>query len=530
MSNRRLSHLVIVALFVCIVSGAAQSTTPAVLSQLKTRAERTDYRETSRYDDVVSFLNTVAENSGLVHMTTMGYTSEGRALPLAIVGRVSDFRPETVKASGKLRIYIQANVHAGEVEGKESALALVRDIALGRYNAWLDSIVLLIGPDFNADGNEKVSLTSRGPQNGPIGGSGTRANAQNLNINRDYMKLDTPEARSMVRLLNDYDPQIMMDLHTTDGSRHAYHLTYETPNNPAVDPGIHQLSIEWMASVQSTIKSKYGWDFHAYGNVSGREPERVWSTVEDLPRYSHNYWGLRNRFGILSETYSYLTFKDRVATDTRFLEEVLSYASATAAKIKKAIEDAENRPFIRQQVSLRSKLKRSDQMVEILMGETEDEINPYTGRTMLRRLDVHKPEKMWEEAAFEATDSERVPSTYYLPAPLTVAVERLQAHGVKVERLAQPTALLQLEEFQIGTNTATAQAFENHKERSVTGKYAPVERSLPAGTYRVQMNQPLARLAFYLLEPRSNDGLMTWNFLDDVIKDGKVYPILRTRD
>jgi hypothetical protein len=530
MPSQRLLFIVVSSLVASVVLGAAQSRNQTVLSQLKTRAERTDFRETSRYDDVLSFLHAVAQNSELVHLTDMGYTSEGRALPLAVVGRVLDFRPETVKASGKLRIYIQANVHAGEVEGKESSQALIREIALGRYNAWLDSMVLLIGPDFNADGNERVSLTNRGPQHGPIGGMGTRANAQGLNINRDYMKLDTPEGRSMVKLLNDYDPQIMMDLHTTDGSRHAYHLTYETPNNPAVEPSINQLSLEWMGSVKSVIKSKFGWDFHAYGNVSGREPERVWSTVEDLPRYSHNYWGIRNRFGILSETYSYLTFKDRVETDNRFLEAVLNYAGANAAKIKKAIEDADKRNLIGQQLSLRSKLKRSEQMVEIVMGDTEDEVNPYTGRVMLRRLDVRKPEKMWEEPAFESTDSERVPTTYYIPANLTVAIERLQAHGIKMDRLSQPLASLELEEFQIDTNTATAQAFENHKERTVTGKYAPVERSLSAGTYRVQMNQPLARLAFYLIEPRSNDGLMTWNFLDDAIKDGKIYPILRSRN
>jgi Zinc carboxypeptidase len=530
MWTRRIALFLTIAFLVFLVPGPAQVRTQAALSQLKTRAERSNFEETSRYDDVMSFLNTVSQNSELVHMTTMGYTQEGRALPLAIVGRVSDARPETIKASGKLRIYIQANVHSGEVEGKEAAQALVRDIALGRYNSWLESMVLLVGPDYNADGNEKISLTNRGQQNGPVGGMGTRANAQGLNINRDYMKLETPEARSMARLLNDYDPHIMMDLHTTDGSRHAYYLTYETPNNPAVEPSIDQMSQEWMASVTRTIQSKYGWNIHAYGNVGGRQPDRVWITVEDLPRYSHNYWGLRNRFGILSETYSYLTFKDRIMTDTRFLEEVLNYANANAAKIKKATEDADKRSIIGQHISLRSKLKRSDQMVEILMGDTENEVNPYSGRNMLRRIDVVTPEKMWAESSFESTDQERVPSAYYIPGNLTAAIERLQAHGIRMERLSQPTAALQLEEFQIATNDATPQAFENHRERTVTGTYMPVEQAMPDGTYRVSMNQPLARLAFYLLEPRSNDGLMTWNFLDDAIKDGKVAPILRTRD
>ena len=123
-----------------------------------------------------------------------------------------------------------------------------------------------------------------------------------------------------------------------------------------------------MASVTRNIKSKYGWYFHPYGNVGGREPYHVWSTVEDLSRYSHNYWGLRNRIGILSETYSYLTFRDRFITDNRFLEEILNYAGENAARIKKVTEDADKRSVVGQRLSLRSKLKRSDQMTEILMG------------------------------------------------------------------------------------------------------------------------------------------------------------------
>jgi hypothetical protein len=197
-------------------------------------------------------------------------------------------------------------------------------------------------PIYNADGNERVSLTNRGPQHGPIAGMGTRPNAQGLNLNRDNMKLETPEARSMVKLLNDYDPHVMIDLHTTNGSHHAYHLTWETPNNPAVNPIIDKFARdEWMPAVARAIQEKDGWAIHSYGNVSGQEPNRVWTTVEDLPRYTHNYWGMRNRFGILSETYSYLTFEDRVRTARRFLEEILSFAHANAARIRKAAAEAD---------------------------------------------------------------------------------------------------------------------------------------------------------------------------------------------
>jgi hypothetical protein len=497
--------------------------------QLKTRAERTNYIETSRYDDVVSFLKTVDADSSLVHTTTFGHSFEGRALPLAVVGKISDARPATVRGSGKLRIYIQANIHAGEVEGKESALALVRDIAMGRHAEWLDSMVLLIAPIYNADGNERVSLTNRGPQHGPIGGMGTRANAQGLNINRDNIKLDTPEARSMARLLNDYDPHVMIDLHTTNGSHHAYHLTWETPNNPAADANIVRIARdEWMPAVAAVIKKKDGWDLHSYGDVSGQTPPRTWTTVEDLPRYTHNYWGLRNRFGILSETYSYLTFEERIATAGRFIEEILNFAHANAPRIRKAVDDADRRSLVGERVSLRSSAKRSEATAEILMGDVGEEVNPYSGQVMLRRLDVRRPEQMWLETGFVSTEWERVPAAYYVPAGLTAVVERLRAHGVRVEQVNR-TMRLALEEFRIDSSQAAPRAFERHQERTVTGRYETVERNLPAGTYRVPMNQPLARLAFYLLEPRSSDGLLTWNFVDDELKDSKVYPITRSR-
>ena len=334
----------------------------------------------------------------------------------------------------------------------------------------------------------------------------------------------------MVKLLNDYDPQVMLDLHTTDGSRHAYHLTWEIPNNPAVDPSINHLAAdEWLPAVSEAIRKKDGWALHSYGDVSGQEPNRVWTTVEDLPRYTHNYWGMRNRFGVLSETYSYLTFQERIATAARFIEEILNFASANAARLRKIAEEADSRSIVGERLSLRSRVKRSSAKAEILMGETTEEFNPFSGERMLRRLDVRKPEQMWLETTFESTESERAPAAYYIPPSLIFVIERLRAHGIRMERLDQPVTM-PLEEFRIATTQVAAQAFEKHQERTVTGKYELTERTLPAGTYRIPMNQPLARLAFYLLEPRSNDGLLTWNFLDDALKTSNTYPIVRSRD
>ena len=133
-----------------------------------------------------------------------------------------------------------------------------------------------------------------------------------------------------------------------------------------------------MAQLTKAIKAKDGWDFHAYGNVSGQTPERVWTTVEDLPRYTHNYWGMRNRFGILSETYSYLPFADRVTTNRRFLEELLGFASrkrGASARRGRGGRQADRSSASNCRCARRP--KRSPQMVEILMGDIEEEVNPY---------------------------------------------------------------------------------------------------------------------------------------------------------
>jgi hypothetical protein len=498
------------------------------LASLPTRAERSEYRETSRYDDVVAFMEAVAKQSPRIHLTTFGYTNEGRALPLAVVG-APDATPQSVMRAGKTRVYLQGNIHAGEVEGKEVLQALLRSLALGEHREWESSMVLLIAPIYNADGNERITLTNRGTQNGPIGGMGQRPNAQGLDLNRDHMKLDSPEARSFVKLMRDYDPHVAVDLHTTDGSFHAYQLTYAPPLNPSTDAAIIDvLRNDWLPLLTKNIKQKDGWDFYYYGNVSGRAPDRTWATFDHRPRFNNNYVGLRNRLALLSEAYSYSTFEQRIRSTRRFVEEVLAYVQANGARLRKIAADADAKSIVGERLAVRADLKKSDHQIDVLMGEVERIRNPYSGQMMNNRLDVSRPERMWEAGTFEGTVSERVPRAYYVPATLTAAIDRLQAHGVTMTATTSETRVSG-EQFTIATSTQEAQPFQNHRERTLTGAWEPAEVTLPAGTFVVPMTQPLARLAFYLIEPRSDDGLVDWNLLDEALRDAKVYPIVREK-
>jgi hypothetical protein len=577
--SRKFAVALIAAAALTVVSGQAQKASP--LATLKTTAEASDFKSTSTYEDVVKFMKAVADAvPTVVHYTTYGMTNENRAMPMAVVGTgLKDISPAAVRATGKLRVHIQGNIHAGEVEGKESAQILLRELAEGKHNDWLQSTIFLITPIFNADGNEKFSLTNRGGQNGPINGMGTRQNAQGLNINRDFMKLETPEARAFVKLWIDYDPHVGYDLHTSDGSTTGYYLTYAPPLNPDTsDTIVGLMKAEWFPFVTKNIKAKHGWDTFYYGNVSGGgrgrggapgapgggggrgaggaaagagaataaappTPEvlgaaaqpgvtRAWATFEHVPRFHNNYVGMRNRFALLSEAYAYATFEDRIKATNYFLEESLTFAHQNAARIKKACADADKESVIGKMEGTRAQMKTGG-TVEILMGEVEDEKNPNNGASMRRRKDVVHPEQMTDMMWFSANKTEEVPTAFYVPAEATKALELLKLHGVVMRQVRQPVG--GVEQFTITGNTArTANPNSidtgTHGLRTLEGTWEPAAGLVtPAGAWEIQLNQPLARLAFYLLAPTSDDGLTAWNFLDDLLKDAKTYPVLRKK-
>jgi hypothetical protein len=562
--------VIVSALAVCVVAGHAQQK-PSI-ADLKTTAESSGFKSTSTYDDVVKFMKVVDEASPVIFYSTYGKTFEGRDMPLAVVGAgLKNASPAAVKASGKLRVHIQGNIHAGEVEGKESAQILLREFAMGQHKDWLQSMVFLITPIFNADGNEKFALNNRQRQNGPINGMGTRPNAQGLNINRDFMKLDTPEAKAFVKLWNDYDPQVGFDLHTSDGSYHGYYLTYSPPLNPDTSTTIVKLMTdEWFPYVSQDMKAKHGWNAFYYGNAAapggrgfgggapgggggGRRgqgapgaapgtgapparpacenvppPEgvtREWRTFDHVARFHNNYVGMRNRFALLSEAYAYATFEDRIKATNYFMEAALDFANKNAARLKKAVADADKEKLVGISLGTTAKFKRGGN-VDILMGEVEPIKNPVNGADMCNRKDVVKAEPMVDMMWFEPATTETVPAAYYIPLTATKAVELLKAHGIQMKEM---TLAGSIEGFGITANNA-GQNFEGHAMRRLEGTWS-VKPDMKPGTkyWEVRMDQPLARLAFDLIEPTSDDGLVAWNFLDQELTDAKMYPILRVK-
>jgi hypothetical protein len=254
--------------------------------------------------------------------------------------------------------------------------------------------------------------------------------------------------------------------------------------------------------------------------------ERGWYTFSHQPRFLINYVGLRNRIGILSEAYSYATFEERIVATLRLVEAVAGYAQRNASRIESALAQADEADLAGAELALRAVHERSPEPAEILIGEVVEERNPYSGEPMRRRLDVRRPERMPEFGTFGPTETERVPAMYVVPADLKDVLDVLTDHGIVWDRLEEARAE-KVERFVIDSSTVAEREYQGHHQRTLFGRYEEVELTIPAGTATVPLSQPLGRLVFALLEPRSDDGLANWNFLDEAIDENSYYPVMR---
>jgi hypothetical protein len=518
--------LTLTGMIVASCSPAQVVAQEADLSFLQTRAEASDYEQTTGYDEAIGFLEVAAAQSSDLHLTHFGYSVEGRKLPLVVWGTESA-HPETLKDDPRLRIFIQANIHAGEVCGKDAMLALIRDLASGRYESWKESVVLVVAPVYNVDGNERVSLYNRPRQNGPVGGMGQRPNAQNLDLNRDHMKLASPEARSLVGMMNAYDPHVLIDLHTTNGTRHGYHLTYSPPLNPNTDPAIDGLlRNELLPDVTSSIRDRKGWEFYYYGNLPFRSGNRGWYTFDHRPRFNNNYVGLRNRVAILSEAYAYAPYKERVLASRAFVEEIVTWSASNASKIRTAITHASEQDLAGTPFGVRAAHKASEAPVDILLGEADMVRNPYSGAAMLSMTEETRIESMTEYGSFAATETVTLPANYVVLPGARGVQDLLDDHGIRYQVTSEASSAFG-ERFAIDSTQVSERPFQGVQERTLFGRYVAGDLDIPVGAVVVPVNQPLGRLAAYLLEARSDDGILNWGKVDRYVEENNAYPVLR---
>jgi hypothetical protein len=481
----------------------------------QTVAEKSDFRATSRHADVVAFCKELADKAPVVRLGEIGTSGEGRSLPLLILADPPVTTPDAAAKSGKLVVLAFANIHAGEVDGKEAALMLARRIATGDDRSLLKELVVLIVPILNADGNEKIDPKNRTEQNGPLMGVGTRANAAGYDLNRDFVKLETPEVRALAATIHRWDPVVVVDLHTTNGSYHRYTLTYDGPRHPAADPDlIAAVRDKWLPEIGTAMEKETGYRSFFYGNFSAGRAD--WESYPAQPRFGVQWLALRNRIGLLSESYSYAPFKDRVFASLAYTRGIFRYVAARPADVRKLLANAD-RP--RDRVALRTKaVSLGERTILGFVEETKD------GRR--RPTTEPKDYKLPFLAGVEGTVYAQRPDAYLVPAAFTGALETLRRHGIAVEEMTAE-AELDLQVYRVEKLTKAERVFQKHNLVTVEVARRNEKQKVPVGTVVVRTDQKLGTLAAYLLEPQAEDGLTAWNFFDTALAEGKDFPVVR---
>jgi hypothetical protein len=401
-------------------------------------------------------------------------------------------------------------------------------------------LIILITPIFNADGNEKISKENRRNQVGPEEGVGVRYNGQNLDLNRDGIKMESPEVQGLARnVLNRWDPAILIDCHTTNGSYHKEPVTYVWPLNPNGDISlIKHLRETMMPWVNKTLRDKYDTLSIPYGNfMDFKDPEKGWRPAGPQCRYITNYIGLRNRMALLLENYAYADYKTRVYGNYFFLRAFLDYCFANHTEIQQLIQQADQRmiqkglnPEASDHFVTSYDLKPLEEPVTILGWEME--ANPEPGvYPRYRKTEVERTYTVPYYCDYIPKTSIAFPFAYLLTINDVDIITKLAQHGIVVEKLTAPKTL-EVESFKIAEVKGSTRLYQGHRMNTVKGEYEALTKDFPASTLLIRTAQPLGHLVAYLLEAESDDGLLVWNYFDKYIvpqwrRGPQTYPVYR---
>ncbi len=482
----------------------------------RTTAERTNYAATSTTAEVGAFLDSLQLAGAPIAVSEIGTTALGKPIYLVIASDPPVTSRSEADPAGRLVVYVQANIHGGEVEGKEAVLAILRELVAERREL-PRTLVILVVPNYNADGNDAFGpqAQNRSSQNGPEV-IGRRTEGLNLDLNRDYFKAEAPETRAaLARVFTAWDPALFVDLHTTDGTRHGYQLTYAPPLDPNSPAGPATFVRDQMLpALRRTLQEKYRRPIFDYGNVEREGEPKTWDTYDPTGWFGTNYVGLRGRMAILSEAYSHADFRTWVEVTHAFVVEILNYAAARADEIRRLTREADRQTALEGAgQAARPELAVAYQ----LAGRGTEPVLLEVGGE-IRTLNMAVNDR------FVPSKTRPLPAGYFIPAGETGVAALLRLHGVQVRRLAASWS--DTVEVLTGTQLTWApRPFQGHNLLEVTGTYARAVRTVPAGTHFVSTAQPLGRLVFALLEPEG-PGLARWNAFDRLLA-GNEFPVWR---
>ena len=482
-----------------------------------TPAERSGFRTTPRYDETVAWLQRLVGASPQLRMVSLGKSPEGRDIWMVIASKERKFTPEELRLTGKPIVFAQGAIHAGEMDGKDAGMMLLRDMTVrGNRRSLLDRASFLFVPIFNVDGHERFSAYTRINQRGPEQ-SGFRTTSRNLNLNRDYMKVDTPEMAAMIRALDRWDPHLYLDLHVTDGADYQYDVSFAHNGPTGYSPSI----AGWIDEVLLPALTR---DLRAAGHIPGpfiwfvddQDPLKGIQQGLADPRFSTGYADVRHIPTLLVETHSLKPYDQRVLGTYIAMESALRTVAGASAGLENAIRQDR----VRRARELPVVWKISDQApasIELLGVEQQAVSSVVTGSTFLEY--TGKPVTLTVPVVATTTVSASVsrPRFYWIPPAWTEVIDRLRIHGISMQRMSEPHEV-EVEMLRLNNPEFEKEPFEGHLRVKATPSMETRRERFPTGSVRVSTDQPLGDLAVLLLEPASPDSFFQWGFFYEVLQ------------
>lgn len=532
--------IVLGAVLLAPLAGAQE---PAASGGPLTVAEASRWQRTSRLDDVLRFIERLEglPRGDRLEVLTFGATVEGRPLT-AVTARLEPGGPP------RASVLVNANIHGGEVEGKTAVQMILRDIAMGEHDDILQVFDVTFVPVFNADGNDAISRRNRVSQNGPNGGVGRRPNAQGLDLNRDFVKVESPEVRALLGLANRLRPVAFFDLHTTNGSNHGYDLTFApslSPNAGPPDVIAFQRDVFFPAVTERMAErghfvfdyGNFGYARRGAGSRGDRGDPVRWSTYDPRPRFGTNMFGIRGTTAILSEAFSYQPFRRRVESTYLFtlacLRELTDERVRSKARVHREWAEALDAMDVPTGAVLATAPRLEDGTREpVRVGTVRDievDLGPdapagrrgdTTGRRRLASPSSEAREvEMLVQRRFVGTAVASAGQALAVIDPSPELIGKLRVHlgPARPLRLLRAPLEVSAARFELASVEWAERPFQGHNVVSVRGAWGEDEAlTLPAGTLLVRSTPLTAQL----LSPESDDSLTTWNVFDEQLLPG----------
>jgi hypothetical protein len=491
-----------------------------------TPAQRAGYRTTPNYDETMAYCRRLASASPWIKLTTYGVSGQGRDLPLMIVSRDRAFTPEAARHTGKPIVLIQNGIHSGEIEGKDACLELVRDLCvLKSHAALLDSTILLVLPIFSVDAHERSSPWNRINQNGPES-MGWRTTPIGLNLNRDYLKVETPEMRALIgNVFTKWWPHLLIDDHTTDGADYRHDVTYGYNVGVGVPAALSQWIDEHFDHIVVPRLTEMGHLPAPYLEFRGDRPSTGIDFGQSTPRFSTGYAPLHGRPALLVETHMLKPYASRVHATYDLLLAVLEDLHAHPRALTGAVAAAEAEIVARGRETDPAKrtfvlaTKTSDRSVPFAFAglQTTWEKSPSSG-SMIPKYGTAPWDSiipLFREPV--ATITTKQPVGYLVPREWGIVKQKLDVHGVRYRTFARAWA--DTVEVSRIVDWRAGDLVNGHRATLVVRDTLERRyRAFRAGDLWVPLDQRSAPVAVFLLEARSGDGLLYWNAFDTILE------------